>query len=211
MYCFANMNGSFKATQEINNKWHKQTLTYTIINGTEDIHKGLRAAFNLAMTTWDVQIPIDLYFVREGPADITLEFTHDDPYFTSEGILAYAYYPGQGSVSGKIVFNDNVLWSRDGKPISAEEYTRITGRKVQFPNNKYATFNFIHTAIHEIGHALGLTHSNEKGDIMYPYYNGVVHLSDNDKERIHNKYGKSSVPKRLMNWLYRRKQSIVSM
>ena len=154
------------------------------------------------MTTWDIEIPITLKYVKSG-GDIHLEFSETDPYFTP-GILAYAYFPGSGSDTGKIVFNDKYLWSLDGKPITAEEYIRATGKQVANMNNMFATYNIIHTLIHEIGHSLGLVHSNYKTDVMYPFANGMTYLSDNDISRITGKYGKSSNNKRLKEWLLRR-------
>ena len=200
MRCSLNQNGSFEVISELNAKWNGQELTYSIINYTPDFDK-LRTALNLAMTSWDIEIPIKLKYVKDN-SDITLEFSTTDKYFTdSPGVLAYAYFPDSGSLSGKIVFNDNYLWSIDGKPITALEYIKRTGKMVTNMANMFATYNILHTLIHEIGHSLGLVHSNYKEDIMYPFYNGVIELSNNDILRITNKYGKSGNNKRIKEWL----------
>ena len=203
MRCELNQNGSYQTVQELNAKWDKKEITYSIKSITKDFDK-LRLALNLAMTSWDIEIPIKLKWVKYG-GDITLEFSHIDQYFTSQpGVLAYAYFPDSGALSGKIVFNDNYLWSIDGKPITAAEYIKRTGKLVSNMENMFSTYNILHTLIHEIGHSLGLVHSNYKTDVMYPFYNGVMDLSDNDVIRITNKYGKSSNTKRLKEWLKNR-------
>ena len=202
MLCAQNKNGSFETAKELTAKWDNQVITYSIKNSTSDFDY-LRKALNLAMTSWDIEIPIKLKYTNK-TGDINLEFSVSDKYFTdSPGVLAYAYFPDSGALSGKIVFNDNYLWSIDGKPITALEYTKRTGKQVSNMNNMFATYNITHTLIHEIGHSLGLIHSNFKNDVMYPFYNGVTILSDNDIIRITNKYGKSSPPKRLKEWLLR--------
>src|SRR3990167_6186524 len=203
MLCALNQNGSFSIESELTAKWNKSELTYSIINYTHDFDK-LRTALNLAMTSWDIEIPIRLKYVKIN-SDITLAFSTTDKYFTDmPGVLAYAYFPDSGSLSGKIIFNDNYLWSIDGKPISAREYMKRTGKQVANMDNMFATYNILHTLTHEIGHSLGLIHSNYKIDVMYPFYNGVMELSENDIIRITNKYGKSSNNKRLKEWLKRR-------
>src|SRR3990167_3133462 len=203
MLCALNQNGSFQTQEEITAKWDKTELTYSIKSTTKDFDK-LRTALNLAMTSWDIEIPIKLKWVKEN-SDIILVFSTTDQYFTSQpGVLAYAYFPDSGALSGKIVFNDNYLWSIDGKPITAAEYIKRTGKQVSNMDNMFATYNILHTLIHEIGHSLGLVHSNYKTDVMYPFYNGIMELSDNDITRITTKYGKSSNNKRLKEWLRRR-------
>lgn len=203
MLCKQNQNGSFDGIKELNAKWDKKELTYSIKNYTKDFDE-LRTALNLAMTSWDIEIPINLKYVKD-KSDITLEFSTTDKYFTdSPGVLAYAYFPDSGPLKGKIVFNDNYLWSIHGESITGEEYQRRTGKQVQNINNFFATYNILHTLTHEIGHSLGLVHSNFKTDVMYPFYNGMMELSDNDILRITNKYGKSNNNKRIKEWLKRR-------
>lgn len=203
MRCELNQNGSYSTQEEITAKWDKPIITYSIKSTTNDFDK-LRLALNLSMTSWDIEIPIKLKWVKDR-SDITLEFSHTDQYFTSSpGVLAYAYFPNSGALSGKIVFNDNYIWSLDGKPISAIEYMKRTGKQVSNMDNMFSTYNILHTLIHEIGHSLGLVHSNYKEDVMYPFYNGIRELSLNDITRINNKYGKSSDIKRIKEWLKRR-------
>ena len=46
-------------------------------------------------------------------------------------------------------------------------------------------FKLLPVAIHEIGHVLGLTHSEEPLDVMSPYYlEDRIELTGNDKRRV---------------------------
>ncbi len=51
-------------------------------------------------------------------------------------------------------------------------------------------------AVHEIGHSLGLEHSNVQGAIMYPWYQGYkgdFDLTNDDQAGIQALYGKSTL------------------
>ena len=174
---------------EYPHKWDKPTITYAVIRGTEDIpgESMERIAMNLAMTTWDFEIPITLQVVKknENP-DITLEFANNenDPFFKERpSVLAYAYYP-KTAQQGVIKFSDEHIWSLDGKPIVAPYDP--TGK------TKFKTYNLLHTLIHEIGHSLGLSHSEgtmHSNAVMYPFYNEQLDLTEHDIDRIITKYG----------------------
>jgi len=193
-------------------KWNKDILTYAVLRGTKDIpgDRLERLAMSLALTTYAAEIPIkfDLVSINENP-DLRVEFKtpEEESYFADRpSVLAFAYFPAQGSVSGKVVFNDAYVWSLNGIPIDNPQTPQ--------PNDTIKTYNLIHVLIHELGHSLGLKHdtNNNSIDVMDPYYNGkVLELSPNDIIRIRKKYGIRifkywSRYERLKNWLHIRKR-----
>jgi hypothetical protein len=56
------------------------------------------------------------------------------------------------------------------------------------------TVNFSTVAAHEIGHALGLDHTSNPQDLMYPYYTGAkISASSNDIAAIQALYGSGGI------------------
>jgi matrix metalloproteinase-14 (membrane-inserted) len=81
------------------------------------------------------------------------------------GTLAHAFFPHYG---GAVHFDDDEQWALSGS----------SGTHLET------------VALHELGHSLGLSHSNVKGSVMYPTYAGIhVDLSDDDRAAIQELYG----------------------
>lgn len=182
-------------------KWDKMFIYYDVLDECRTLsNREVRKALNLAMTTWDIEIDVTFkptwYERAIISPDIKIEFksSEEDNYFKERpSVLAYAYFPSQGAVDGKIVFNDDYIWSMNGKPITAakalekgfiDNYTN--------PDNQLRTYNIIHVLIHELGHSLGLKHdvsgNRDGSDVMDAYYSGLLKLSERDIIRIVLKY-----------------------
>jgi len=200
----------FESQSEWGRKWEKKVVTYAMLRDSEDI-PGVadeRIGLNLSMTTWDIEILLKLQVVKKSQnPDITIEFKTKDEegYFKDHpGVLAFAYFPGQGAVSGIIIFNEEYRWSLDGKDV---KITNQAGQEIMAK-----TYNIITVLIHEIGHSIGLTHSESANsqDVMDPYYSGMLDLSDEDMYRIRKIYGIRMFRwfryKWIKNWLYHRKR-----
>ena len=89
------------------------------------------------------------------------------------GIIAHALYPEQRSPFKSFVHFDG-----------DEQWTVSDGT-----SNKYS---LLPVALHEIGHVLGLAHSNHTKAVMYRSYNkksSSIQLDDDDVDGIQEKYG----------------------
>ncbi|KAM8819708.1 matrilysin [Eudromia elegans] len=161
-----------------NPRWKSKFLTYRIVNYTPDLTRAkVDEAIKKAFMVWSDVTPLQFKRIHWGQADIMIAFArreHGDgnPFDGNGKTLAHAFAPGPG-IGGDAHFDEDEMWS---------ESNRGT--------------NLFLVAAHEIGHSLGLGHSNVPGALMYPTYTytnpKTFQLSADDKRGIQKLYGRKS-------------------
>ncbi|XP_056222688.1 matrix metalloproteinase-17 isoform X1 [Seriola aureovittata] len=167
-------------------KWHKTDLTWSIHSyPTPSLSPGLpnhlvESILTHAFKAWSDAAPLRFHrLLNAAGGDIRVSFSrllHDDgyPFDGKGGTLAHAFFPGRDEVAGDTHFDDDEIWSYRGDSSSTDLFT---------------------VAVHEFGHALGLSHSSTDPSIMSPYYQGPVEdivnfqLALDDKLAIQQLYG----------------------
>lgn len=167
--------------------WTKRTLTWYFYRGSNDLFHLTTQAFNF----W--QKYSNLKFIRkfsaEG-ADIVLSLQYPDPshlllvekrncsYQLGNGILGHAFYP------------DNDEPREIHLDMGTDWYMGLDAA----PQGKASLFRVL---LHEIGHAIGIQHSDDTNSVMYAYYQGdtsIADLPEDDKKAVHYLYGNQAKP-----------------
>ncbi|XP_072032759.1 stromelysin-1-like [Amphiura filiformis] len=168
---------------------YKSDIAYNILNypslksfiTPQQVKKDIAKAFNL----WSKVIPINFRYTEDlVETDITISFgtrRHGalrDPFFDGKGGVLAHVFKDEPSGYVEIHFDDD------------EVFTRLERFGV----------NLIYDVVHEIGHVLGLSHTNVKDSIMWPYHKGFVpglELSEHDimnVQKIHGAREGSNLP-----------------
>jgi len=108
-----------------------------------------------------------------GPRNIMIRFasgSHGDAYAFDgpKNALAHTFYPvpiNAEPIAGDMHMDADENWHAGGDP------------------------DIYSVALHEAGHAIGLGHSDNPGDVMYPYYRSRVNLSAGDIKAARVLYG----------------------
>jgi len=127
-------------------------------------------------------IPIKFKYKQRQEVDIQITVSSSDAYFKNQpNALAYAFV-GTMSQDIDVVFNESYIWTLN----------REQG------NNKY---DLEIVAIHEILHVLGLSHSTINDSVMFPNYQGIYSMNEDDISKLQSIWGIRSGWSRRLLWL----------
>lgn len=162
-------------------KWAKIEISYFFVNGTGKLegeieHELIRVAFNL----WSAHTPLTFTEVfNEANADIVIGWAsgeHGDgnPFDGPGDVLAHASFPNPYDHRRVFLhFDDDERWV----------------------DSDTQNVDLLTVAAHEIGHTLGLAHTNDPNALMFPSYNGPRRfLGDDDIAGVQALYGALSDP-----------------
>jgi len=193
--------GLVSTQEEWPHKVNLDEILWKNVSDTPDIEGRYyeRRIFNLAVMAWEWKSKVNIREARSGETPFIRndwsDKENDDLFARRPGVLYYAYLPGQGSLSGLMVGNDDYLWG--GHP-GVQPLPTGGGAKI---------YDLQHTTIHELGHILGLRHEDtDRTSVMWFSYNEQRVPQENDISRIQAKYNSKFRFPWVSFWIKRRLQ-----
>jgi hypothetical protein len=163
----------------LRSRWPANSLRFAILNTPPGHDAGeVRAAIHTALGLWSQAALLTFSESDPAAAELTLSFvesndavnSEDAPFDGPGNILAHAFFPppAGGSLAGRVHFDLAEPWSLAIPPAGTDLVT---------------------VAAHEIGHALGLDHSDQRGALMFPTFSGPQRfLAPDDRNGIRALY-----------------------
>ena len=191
---------SAKGIVSTNTRWTKNKVTwrYDSRAQTWDMHRDqVRSILRKAFSIWSHVTPLVFEETTNPGPDIWIRFLtldhHDGKTFDGEGgSFGHAFYPhgkNEQLHGGDIHFDDD------------EFFTNTSDRGI----------NLLWVATHEIGHAIGLAHSNTMRSLMYPWYSfhhssAVFNVSEGDVQAAKKLYPQKDRENSAMNMILKMDQ-----
>jgi hypothetical protein len=161
--------------------WDKLDITYVFVNGTGQLEGNVeRDLIRRAFALWAEQTPLTFTETADqSAADIVVGWAvgnhgDGDPFDGPGDVLAHASFPNPYDNSQVFLhFDDDERW--------VDSETR--------------NVDLLTVAAHEIGHTLGLAHSNDPDALMFASYSGPHRfLGEDDVAGVQAIYGVGSAP-----------------
>ena len=161
-------------------KWGKDTLSYFMAGrDTRELDRLVwDDEFRLAFDAWSEITPLIFHRVRiRQRADIVIDVSRKEEEGFGErgGILAWAEMPPKPNYNGQLITKFDI----------AEFWV--------LPERRFRGTILRSVAAHEIGHLLGLDHSEDENALMFPYINNALKPREDDIIKIQQLYGSNTI------------------